>query len=1011
MAIFARPHDGPNLFSLPPGRPFFDDVARALLSDFEVKPEGLADVRIYLPSRRSVRALKESFAKLTEGRPLLLPRMTAIADISEDDVISASIERQAPPLPQAPNPITKRLVLARIYREAREQAGLPIPDWPTALRAAGELARTSDLLTEYGITAQDLETLGEQPAMVEGAEHWRTLTRVLALVTEAWPRWLEEHGQIDVRTRRNALLQALAESQPSAPDAPLVLAAGFLGTSPSSQVFLKHIAGLPSGAVILPALDPHLSDEAWELIEEPHPQSSYKHLFQNVFPGISRRDVQMLPYTEEPAARARRELLSIALMPAEATDAWTELFGNFRARPEASTALDGLSIAVAPTSEDEADWIALALRETLTQEGKTAALVTADRILARRVAAKLSGWGINIDDSGGRPLHASYRATFLRAIARLMDEPSDAVAMATMIHHQLFALGMSSKDRRPLVRTFDQFLRGVRPRPGWSGLLESLGDSWRPFRADEESSARVASLTGKLKNLFTEHDPGPGASLAQRLRGHLRLAAELARTPADDGQERLYRFEDGEVLQAHFDAFLDRDVESQAIAAEDYATTFDALLAMAPAVRPPGGQHPRVSVYGVLEARLQTADLLVVGGLQEGVWPGDEVIDPFLSRGMRHHLGIPSPEADIGRVAHDFMDFAAAPKVLLTRAERRGPTVARPSRFMIRLESFVDALSQERSVWDRSSQLSAWQLQRHGNEDVPKPAPRPAPKPPLSVRPRRLSVSGISRWLRDPYAVYASSILKLRNFSPYDAVYGPAEKGMLLHAWAEETIVRSPEDIDEIAAVMDECLPEILHSFAFPEAQHMLGSAFLTAMRESFPAFQAQAQAHGKTLGTEIDGELVLKVAGDDFVITGRADRIDRMESGAHIVDYKSSATPTLDEAKAFAPQLFLMAQMMAAGGFKSLPKLAPEQVSFVNLKGAADVFGAGKDKGKTYARKAALDELLSEFSVNFAAWLDTQFRPSTPFPSQLAPHSVNDVGDYDDLARRLEWARGGDDE
>src|SRR3546814_14486973 len=87
------------------------------------------------------------------------------------------------------------------------------------------------------------------------------------------------------------------------------------------------------------------------------------------------------------------------------------------------------------------------------------------------------------------------------------------------------------------------------------------------------------------------------------------------------------------------------------------------------AVRPRYGLHPRVAILGPLEARLQHAELLVLGGLNEGTWPAAATPGPWLSRPMQAAFGLPLPERGIGLAAHDFYQAFCAPPVYLTRAD------------------------------------------------------------------------------------------------------------------------------------------------------------------------------------------------------------------------------------------------------------------------------------------------------------------------------------------------------
>lgn len=1012
MTIFDLREPGPHLFAVAPGRPFFQDVVAAILADHGDQPERLADLKMFVPSRRAVRSLKEAFAKLYPGGAVLLPKITAVADLSEDDIVSGRLEQQSGPLPDAPSGMSKRLFLAGAYRQAQVQLGRMEPSWPAALRAAGELSRTADLLTEYGIAHEHLATLQEQPVMQEGAAHWRDVSNLLALVTAAWPTWLREQGLIDPRERHARLLEGAAERLAADDKTPLIVAAGFLGTTPSSQMFIKRVAGLPRGAVVMPAYDTDLSDEAWGKIEAPHPQSSYQVLLADVFEDCPRHKINILTDSSVAEDKARRELLSLALMPAEATASWTHLFRDFQQQGKGEAALAGLQVAVAPTSEDEADWIAIHLRGVLETQGQTGALVTADRTLARRVAAKLSGWGIELDDSGGKPLSGSYRATFLRSVAQLMDTPSDPVALASTIHHQLFGMGLRSAERRTKVQATDLFLRGRAPRDGWDGLIRSLDDDWRPQKLYEQDREQVHSLISALRDVFEQHDPGSSASLADRLSAHITIAAALASTPDVNGSEAIFRFEDGEALEQFLDSLMARPDLMAGIDGNDYAELFDAVLGMAPAFRPPGGQHPRLSVYGILEARLQNQDVLVIGGLQEGVWPGDEVVDPFLSRGMRRLLGLPSPDADIGRVAHDFFDLAASRDVLLTRSERQGSAVAKPSRFMVRLESFLLALDTNKKAWDAAPRLAAWAQERFSTTLPAKRAPRPTPMPPVRLRPTTLSVSAIGRWIRDPYSIYAERVLGLRALRPYDDGFGFDLQGMLLHSWAEDTVQLLMDGDDRTAEqLMAFLLDDLLERYDVPLERQLLNRRFVDKAMSTFPAFHQQTLEHGEPSLLEATGELKRQVMGVEVTIRGRADRIDRGPEGAHIIDYKSGDSGSIDEMKNFSPQLYLLALMMEAGAFQGFPAKTPWQVSFVSLKNPPNVFSTTKDMDKRFARSAALAEELRRFEDVFMGWLELQYHPDTVFLPQLAPQLTTDMGDYDCLSRRLEWSRGDADD
>jgi ATP-dependent helicase/nuclease subunit B len=719
------------------------------------------------------------------------------------------------------------------------------------------------------------------------------------------------------------------------------------------------------------------------------------------------------------ATKARTALLSLALTPAEATSDWAAAFAQFKDDYSVEDALRGLSYAKATTSEEEADFIALALREVLEEEGRTAYLVTADRLLARRVASRLAGWGIEIDDSGGTPLRGSYRATFMRLAAKIMAQPHDAASLAGLIGHQLFGLGLAPDERRPLVQAFDLFLRGRKPRSGWDGLEQSLRDHWRPYGPARPSGAVLAERAEKLLDLlsaaFDTPTDGQRYPVAELLKRHLIISKALASTETESGEERLFRFEDGEALEAHLTELLPKEELLGACDLASYPEVFDALLDGI-AIRPPGGQHPRLSIFGLLEARLQTADLVVIGGLQEGIWPVEAPVDPFLSRGMRKHLGLPQPELDIGRVAHDFLDFASQPNLLLTRSTRQGRSPARASRLMVRLESFLDELDKGRKH-DAQPRLSALLSHRYGWKGRVEPAPRPAPKPPAEHLPTSMSISTVSTWLRDPYEVFATQILRISPLDSYAASFSDGERGSMLHKLLELFVERHKGcSDDEIVPTLQRLLPEVQAEFDMPEVERHLNAKFLEQALSNFETFEKEARTRSQPSAVEAKGEWTISLGARQIKISGRADRIDQFQDGSvHVVDYKKGGTASMDEQANYSPQLFLTALMLRDGAFAEVGSAEASQVSFVRLAGAdgqsSFIPKPGRTTTKRWLAGSELSEELAAFEQRFKAWLEDVYSGHAAFVSQIHPYRDNSDGPFDWLARRGEWVKGQSDE
>src|SRR5690606_38626599 len=107
------------------------------------------------------------------------------------------------------------------------------------------------------------------------------------------------------------------------------------------------------------------------------------------------------------------------------------------------------------------------------------------------------------------------------------------------------------------------------------------------------------------------------------------------------------------------------------------------------AVRPSYGGHPRVAVYGLLEARMTRADLVICAGLNEGTWPAAPSLDPLLAPPVLRALGVPGADFRIGLAAHDLAGMLGAPEVALTRSARDAEGPAIPSRFLLRVKALL----------------------------------------------------------------------------------------------------------------------------------------------------------------------------------------------------------------------------------------------------------------------------------------------------------------------------------
>ncbi|MSO81323.1 MAG: double-strand break repair protein AddB [Alphaproteobacteria bacterium] len=980
----------PAVFTIPPHASFLDALAAGVLSRHGADPLALAELRVLLPTRRACRAFEQALLRAAGGRPLLLPRAEPLGDIDEDELaLDAVASEGAADLSPAISPLRRRLILARLVRawwRRTHGRGLSVDQ---ATRLADALA---GFLDEAQTAAADFARLdGLVPADLAG--HWQDTLAFLRIVTAEWPALLVLDGSLDPAEHRNRLLAARAEAWTTTPPPFPVIAAGSTGSIPATARLLGVVARLPRGAVVLPGLDLDLPDAAWDALDPAHPQYGLKHLVETL--GIDRADIAAWPHAapEGESDRARAGLVRAAFWPGA-----SETPPN----PVAADAVAGIERIDAATPEEEAGAIALVMRGTLEKPGMTCALVTPDRALARRVAAALGRWGLTIDDSAGTPLAETVPGVFLRLVAAIVLGRAAPVPLLALLKHPLCASGLALPECRRLARELElAVLRGPRPGAGFRGLRGALG---RPTSPLKDFVRRIEGAVAPLARLLAR---GKHA-LDDLVRAHVAAAEALAASDGESGAARLWAGEAGGAAAGFVAELIEASAALGPVEGARWPALLDALLAGHP-VRPRLGAHPRLAILGPLEARLQHVDVMVLGGLVEGTWPAEAAADPWMSRPMRAAFGLEAPERRIGLAAHDIAQALAAPHVVLTRAERVDGTPTVPSRWLTRLEYTTGGEAGPLSV--ERGRLSYWlDWQRRLLEPTADSASplswRPAPKPPVAARPRRLSVTRIEAWMRDPYAIYAQYILRLRALDPLDAPPTAADYGTHIH--------------DALGAFLATCpagpMPADAHERLLAEGRKRLDPVAVHPSVHAFwwPRFMRvadwflaeEARRRGRVIQTftEIAGSMKIAAPAGSFEVYARADRIDRMADGTlAIIDYKTGAPPsTAEVAAGYAPQLPLEAAIAEAVGFAAIGAGRVVELAYWQLSGgdpAGRIRAAGDDPA-TLTREA-----LAGLARLVAAFDD----PATAYEARPRPDAAPKYSDYEHLARLREWSVAAD--
>ncbi len=976
------------IFTISASAPFGETLARGLVERTGTGPFALPEVTIYLPTRRAARSFGDAFARVLGGAALL-PQFRALGDSDDDDFLFDTIS-EGLELPPAISPIRRQLLLSALIRQWSTRQGEAM-DFPQAAALAESLARVMDDAERQGADLARLEDLAPLPL----AAHWENVTRFLTLIRDQWPSLLVAEGAINPAARRNLALSLLAERLEKNPPRGMVIAAGSTGSIPATAKLLSVIARLPQGALVLPGLDRTLDDKSWHELDPGHPQYGLKQLLDSL--GAGRGEVR--DWHGPCPNPARETLLRESLRPAPTTDAWRALADA--GGGDIAQGLDGVTLVTASDPAQEALVIALALRETLETEGRTAALVTPDRTLARRVAGELGRWQIAIDDSAGRPLAHTSAGTFLCLLAEAAEADFAPVPLLALLKHPFASLGGDPASFRNHARALDRLaLRGPRPDPGLAGIAKAIARAGADARDGETAKAcaalsswwgDVAAILSPLEQAFAK----ASLPLEDLISIHLSAAERLSCTEAQDCP--IWRDVDGETAAQFLDQFRSSAAGLAPFEPRAYPALLRALAMKAP-VRPRFSRHRAIAILGPLEARLQNFDLIILGGLNEGNWPQSVAADPWFSRPMRETLGLEQPERSIGLAAHDFTGLAARGAVLLTRAAKAegAPTIA--SRWLQRMTQLTGGLGLEIAAGTFSE--AARRLSDIGPTTPLRP---PAPTPPVKTRPRKLSVTEIETWLRDPYAIYARHVLKLRPLDPLDAPIGPLERGTALHRALEHYKRRFPgPPLDDAVAQLMAIADRVFEDLAIPRAALSVWRPRFENAARWFVEFE-RTRADGIARSVlEVRGARVFAAPGGDFTLSGVADRIDLLNDGnAAILDYKTGRPPSTPQVRELlAPQLPLEGAILAEGGFPGLSKLAAEELLYLHISGGVE--------GGRVQPIPDVPELIAKAVAQLVvriAWFDNA---ATPYRSRVRPFSVSSEGDYDHLARVREWSVSG---
>lgn len=958
------------IFALPPGTDFPAELVNGLIERMAGQPpQAMARVTIYLNTARMARRVRDLFA--TQGARLL-PRLLLLSDLAKDPGLNLP-----PPIP----PLRRRLQMAELIAKLLD-AQPDLAPRSALYDLADSLANLMDEMQGEGVPAETIAALD----VSTHSKHWERTQTFLRIITPLFA------DAADAQSRQRLAVQQMAQRWQTNPPPGPVLIAGSTGSRGTTALLMQAVAALPQGALILPGFDFDTPPSVWQAMDdaltaEDHPQYRFRRLIDllHITPD------SIKPWrAASPPDPTRNRLISLSLRPAPVTDQWL-LEGP--SLPDLRRATENLTLIEAASPRAEALAIAMILRQA-AEAGTKAALITPDRNLTRQVTAALDRWAILPDDSAGRPLALSAPGRFLRHTAALLGQRLTADSLLTLLKHPLTASGPMRGAHLLLTRYLELKLRKTGPAfPTGPDLLQ-----WAAARSDN-ALPWAQFLADTLQDL----DQIPRRPLAEHVSQHRGLSEALARGLDPAGSGALWNKPAGIEALALMETLAAEAPHGGTFSAPEYRDLFEALVNKGE-VRESVQAHPNIMIWGTLEARVQGADLVILGGLNDGIWPKLPEPDPWLNRAMRKKAALLLPERQIGLSAHDYQQAIAAPRVILSRATRNAEAETVPSRWLNRLMNLMDGLPQQNgdvALAEMKARGTQWLALARALEQPtaaqqadPRlhPAKRPAPQPPVSARPPKLSLTNIERLIRDPYAIYARYILRLHPLDPLHQTPDARDRGIIVHEVLERFVKTRPPTETRAEArsrLLTLAREVLLQESPFPAARAL----WLAKLDRAADHFLTQDAKHnGTPLALETKG--ALKLDPLDFTLFGTPDRIDRLPDGSlHLIDYKTGSAPKAAQQKQYAKQLLLAAVMADRGGFADLGPSDVAKISYIGL-------GASEDVVETDITAALLSEHWEKLLTLIARYL----RRATGYTARRALFEVRHPGDYDHLSRFGEW-------
>jgi ATP-dependent helicase/nuclease subunit B len=969
----------PRVYTIPYHVPFLSELVAFLTREYGDDSQ-LSKAKIILPSRRATRELQFEFLKSSPKTSLLMPKFMPIGDVDDEELDLSLLSltdglSSALDLPPIISSIDRRFILAELIAQKDKNFS-----WAQCLDFAKALSRLMDQIYTENLNLSDLPSL--VPAN-DLSDHWKDIVQFLDILSIAWPSILNERGQIDAADRRNRLMRLLADYWRDHPPQTPVMIAGSTGSIPVVTDLMKVISHLPQGAVILPGLDLNIPDDVWNTLPLSHPQSIMKNTIHVI--GIPRDQVQIL--------NSKHQLSKTEIAVREMM--YPSPYFLTSQSQVSEQDISHIHIAETSNEREEALSIALILRRMMNDPQKTAIVITPDRNLARRISSELKRWNIMVNDSAGQGLHTQNIAIFMKKLMGLYADPIDIPAFLTFLKLPYFQDILSQDD---IFDFENKFYRSAKIIPQ-NISLKSVSE----IKDDYPFLEKFFSLFQSIEQVKDQE-----LFVSEFLNIILTSVSSIISDPSF-----IWADDDGESMLSYLQNLQSSDVAARRVTISEFRDIVEHFWSET-MVRSTTATHPNITILGQIEARLLKPDVVILAGLNEGVWPQDPTPDPWMSVHMRQKFGLPPVERQYALSAHDFLSGLSSNEVYITRSIKLNGTPTVPARWLQRLMAYLEYKNIDIKILTNNFEKNILPIiQNMIHVDSINKIEEPLPRPPAHIRPTSFYVTDVESLIKNPYSIYIKSILRLRPLRDIDDDNYHLEVGNLLHKIFEiyAHLMKQNNGIN------DEILLLQARDSVFSDYKENKHSAFwslfefrLNTLLPSFLQLDRQWRLDTVPYLLETRAECKITTKHNEIELKAKADRIDIWgQYGIAIIDYKSGKAPSSVEiVSGKKPQLPLEMMMATAGAFGKPVEINHIKAEFWHVKDGHSFESQNLNDIKIRGENnITAPELIQHTIEQFSELMDLMLNPSTPF--HVIPPSGWTMMETDEkihhLARTDEWA------